>query len=257
MRGSARGTALVLLVLAVPTIVVAMTLALRGSRAALLVWGGGLLFAVYNAVLFLFLTPFNSAFLAYVALLSTALWSVATLAASRDVRLLSFALERGLPARSHPTAVAAYTAVVVVLNALAWLRVVVPALAGPFPAPFLDGTGVTTNAIYAQDLAFWLPLAGVASVWLWLRRPLGFLVLGSLLTTWAIESVSIAADQWWGHHADPASPVVSDAAVLPFLGLAAVGVLVVWVLLRGLRDVGAPSAAAVQATDAAMRLPSS
>jgi hypothetical protein len=34
----------------------------------------------------------------------------------------------------------------------------------------LDGTGLTTMPTYVQDLAFWLPLMGLAAWWLW-RRP--------------------------------------------------------------------------------------
>jgi hypothetical protein len=267
MQGSARGTALVVLVLAVPTVVVAMTRAQGGSRAALLVWAGGLLYLVYNAVLFLFLTPFNSAFLAYVALLSTALWSVATLAATRDLRQLARSLGAGLPERSYPRVVAVYLGTIVVLNTLAWLRVVVPALSGPFPAPFLDGTGVATNAIYAQDLAVWLPLAGVSAVWLWRGRPLGYLLAAAVLTMWAIEGVSVAADQWWGHQADPASQVVFAGAVVPFLVLAAVGTVPVWLLLHrlgraveppvGTEDSTGEPAQTTEATVEAMRMPRS
>ena len=61
MRGSARGTALVLGAMAVPVLLVSLRNARRGSDVALLVAAGALLYVVYNAVLFLFLTPFDAA----------------------------------------------------------------------------------------------------------------------------------------------------------------------------------------------------
>ncbi len=82
MRGSARGTALVLVVVAVPLLLASMARAARGSAAAVVVWGGALLYCLFYALLLLFLTPFNAACLAYVALLGTTLWSVGTLAAT-------------------------------------------------------------------------------------------------------------------------------------------------------------------------------
>src|SRR4051794_35930212 len=85
MQGSARGTALVLGAVAVPVLLASLWKASRGSGSALLVWAGALLYVVYNAVLFLFLTPFNAAFLVYVALLGFALWSAGYLAATHEL----------------------------------------------------------------------------------------------------------------------------------------------------------------------------
>jgi hypothetical protein len=227
MQGSARGTALVLTALAVPALLLSVWVASRGNGAALLTWAGSLLYVVYNAVLFLFLTPFNAAFLVYVALLGSALWSVGYLAANREV----WAVGRLVAARAPVHGIAVYVWVVVVLNAAAWLAVIVPSL-GRYPTPMLAGTGVQTNAIYVQDLAVWLPLAAVAAAWLWRRQARGAVVVAALLGMWVIESVSIAVDQWFGAHADPSSPVVSLSLVAPFLALAVVGAVPLWLLLR-------------------------
>jgi NADPH-dependent glutamate synthase beta subunit-like oxidoreductase len=45
------------------------------------------------------------------------------------------------------------------------------------------------------------------------------------LVMWPIESVGVAVDQWWGHAADPTSPVASVAVVPGFVGLALVGLV--------------------------------
>ena len=71
-------------------------------------------------------------------------------------------------------------------------RRIVPALADSGTSAFLRGTGLTTNVVYVQDLALWLPLMAVAAAGLWRRRPWGYLIAGAGLVMWVIESVSIA-----------------------------------------------------------------
>jgi hypothetical protein len=227
MQGSARGTALVLLAVAVPVLLVSMGMASRGAATALLLAAGALLYAVYNAVLFLFLTPFNSAFLLYVALLGSAVWSVGLLAATPE----TWAVGRAVVGRAPVRLVAAYVWALAGLNAIAWLAVVVPSL-GAYPTPLLEGTGVQTNAIYVQDLALWLPLAAVAAMWLWRRAARGAVVVAAVLGLWVIEAVSVAVDQWFGVQADRSSEVVSLTLVGPFLVMAVVGMAPLWLLLR-------------------------
>ncbi|MGZ8437577.1 MAG: hypothetical protein ACXWXR_03435, partial [Candidatus Limnocylindrales bacterium] len=120
---------------------------------------------------------------------------------------------------------AIYVWVVAGLNALAWLGPVAKALRDDAPAAFLVGTGMTTNPIYVQDLAFWLPLMAVAAWWLWRRRDWGFVVIGAMLTMWLLESVTVATDQWMGHHADPSSNVATLGGAYVFGALGVIGVV--------------------------------
>ena len=230
MDGSARGTALVALVVAVPLLVAALWFAHDGSLRAVPLWLGATAFLLYNSVLFVFATPFDDLFLLDVAMLSLALWSL--VAALHDLDVPTFA------SRFAPTtpvrAVATYVGVVVVLNALAWLGPVLRAVVASGPPAFLVGTGMTTNPIYVQDLAFWLPAMGVGALWLVRRRDWGYVVVGAGLVLWVVESVSIAVDQWLGHAADPASSVASSAVSLPFGLLALVGMAPAYAMLHGL-----------------------
>ena len=136
MQGSARGTALVLGALAVPVLLLSVWKTQRGSGFALVAWAGALLYVVYNAVLFLFLTPFNTAFLVYVALLGSALWSVGYLAATREL----WRVGRVIASRAPVRGVATYVWVIAALNAAAWLAMVIPSLV-PYPTPMLHGRG--------------------------------------------------------------------------------------------------------------------
>ncbi len=228
MQGSARGTAYVLLFAAVPTIAAGAVLAWRGSSRGLIAAAGGLGYAIYNAVLLLFLTPYNRYFLLYVAALGTALWAlVALLRATRPdaVRLRS-------NVRHAPRALAVFMLVVVAFNGLAWLRQILPSITAADPASVLAGTGVMTNAVWVQDLAVWLPVATAAALWLWRRSRLGPLIAGATLVYWVLESASIAVDQWAGSHADPSSPVVAAEMTPLFAVLGVVTLAATVVLLR-------------------------
>lgn len=228
MNGSARGTALVMAAGGVPVLVVSLVLAGRGSTRALFVWFGSTLYLAYNAFLQLLGTPLNRFFLLTLLTLSLAI------AASIAVALLLAALD----VASHCTpelpacGIAGFILAIVVLNALAWLGRIVPALVADDPQRLLEGTGLTMVPTYLQDLAFWLPLLGVGAVWLWQRRPWGYLISGGGLAFWAIESVTVAVDQWYGHRADPLSDVASDAVVVPFLVVGAITVGVLALFLR-------------------------
>jgi hypothetical protein len=212
MNGSARGTALVMFALALPVLVLGMATSSRGSPlgpAALL---GALAYLTYNATLLVYASPFNELFLAYVALLGLSFWSLVSALLDPRPPLVADAL----PARG----VAAFILLVVGLNALAWLRIVVPDL-DEDPPGFLAGTGLTTNPIHVQDLAFWLPAMAIVAVLLWQRRPAGVFLTGPGLVFWVIESVGVAVDQWFGHRAAPGSAVATSGGVVLFAVLAA------------------------------------
>src|SRR6478752_493102 len=79
MNGSARGTAVVFLVVTIPVMAVSMGLAAGGSTRALVGWLGALGVTAYNAQMFLYATPFNQLFLLDVAMLALAIWSIISL----------------------------------------------------------------------------------------------------------------------------------------------------------------------------------
>jgi hypothetical protein len=219
-----------MLLLGVPTLAVSMGLARAGSARAVLSWLGAAAFMLYNSVMFLFATPFNRLFLLDVAMLALAAWSVGALVWQTDVAGLGSRFTGRAPVRG----VAISVWVIVTLNSLAWLIRILPALTSSGQAAFLRGTGLSTSPGYIQDLALWLPLIAVAAVWLWRRRAWGFLIIGATLVMWVLESAGIAVDQWYGHAADPASPVAS-AAITPAFGvLALAGLVLAYTLFRSL-----------------------
>jgi hypothetical protein len=246
MRGSARGTALVLLFAGVP-LLLACPLAVRRAsatwaRRSFLVWVGVAGYVVYNAVMLVLGTPFNSLFLLYEAMLCLGIALLLSLLAGLDPAPLA-------PARAPYRAAAVWVAFVAVANAAVWLRAIVPALPDPAHAAFLEGTGLLVFPTHVQDLAFWLPLAGLLAVWLWRRLPWGFVLGTALLVYYVLEGVGVAVDQWMGSAADPASTVATRSAVWLFVVVTLLDAVPAVAMLRAIhRDDGTPPALADGAT---------
>lgn len=226
-NGNAKGTALVMLFLATPVLLAAMWRQSRGSWRARYWWLGSVFYFAYNSFLLLFLTPFNSLFLLYVATESLALFSAFALVI-KGGEFPTADLARRLPVRG----LSIFIWVIVLFNALAWLQVVVPAVLSADPGAFLDGLGVATNSIYVQDLVVWLPLMATAAWWMWHRRALGIFLTGSWLTFGFIEGIGIAVDQWFGHRADPLSPHASYGVIPLMIALAVINLVGLYFYIR-------------------------
>lgn len=232
MNGSARGTALILLIAALPLLVVSMIFAKRGKSRAIIAWLGSLAYILYNAVLFVFITPFNRLFLLYVAMLTLSIWTVVMVLYHVDVQALRSRFSPRMPTRW----LAGFLFLIMLLNGAAWLMQVIPALIKGGSPQFLEGTGLTTNPIYVQDLGFWIPLMAIAGIWLWQHRAWGYVLVGALLTFGIIETIGVGVDQWFGANADPTSPVAS-AAFLPIAAvLSVVEMIPLIVYYRSLKE---------------------
>lgn len=238
MNGSCRGTALVMLVVTLPVMLVSMVLTRRGSARAAFVWFGMTLHLTYNTILLLLGEPLNRLFLVYEVMLTVAIAASVALAVTCDVRALASRCAATLPRRG----LAIYLWAVVALNAVAWLGRILPAMIDDEPARLLDVTGLSMVPTYMGDLAIWLPFLALGAYWLWHGRPWGYLVVGGALAFWAVEGATVAVDQWFGHRADPASTVASSAAVVPFAVLSIIGVAATWVFLRHVDRATGPAA---------------
>jgi hypothetical protein len=219
MNGSARGTALIMLVLGVPLLLASLWLERRSSRWTHVVRLGALAYLSYNSFLLLFATPFNSLFLLYVVAMSSTAFALGWSLLKTDASAIAERLPR-LPARI----LGGYILAIVVLNTLAWLRTAVPATLADDPTSFLDGTGIATNPIFVQDLVFWLPSAAIIGWLAWTRRPWSALLAGSYLVYGLVEAIGVAVDQWMGSMADPSSQVATIGGAYLFAVLAVLGV---------------------------------
>ena len=123
-NGNLRGTALVVLLVGVPTLLTAMVGTARGSPRWLVLWLGTLGYVLYQAVPFCFGTPLNGLFLCYVAYLGLGVWSIVALFPAVDQRVFGSSVSVGMPARS----IAAFAFAIAAVNAAVWLAAIVPAL---------------------------------------------------------------------------------------------------------------------------------
>jgi hypothetical protein len=210
--GCLRGTALVILLAALPVLAVAMSRTSGGSARGLVLWLGTLGYLLYQAVMFCFATPLNNLFLSYVAYLGLAVWSIVVLLRATDLAGFGARLSPRLPVRF----VAGFALTVAALNTLAWLAKIVPATFSSNPATVLGDTGLLTNPVFVQDLAIWLPLLTTAALAARHREVWGVLVTGAMLAMFVLESLSIATDQWFGSRADPLSNAASMSMVPVF-----------------------------------------
>jgi len=237
--GNARGTDLVILVVALPALVIAMVLTARGSLRAQIVWLGALGYILYNALFFAFAIAFNPLFLIYIAVLSLALWSLVALLKALDVASLRAHFTEHLPIRT----IALYLMITTALFALTWLRDIVPALVNGTTPISLDGTKMLTNPIQVVDFAAGFPLTILAAVWLWQRKAWGYALAGLFLVYGVIEAISVATDQFFGHLSDP----TQSAMMTPVFAVIAVIAAVPLVLyLRYLRRDATASARTTQ-----------
>jgi hypothetical protein len=167
-----RGNDLVTLVIAVPLLLAALTLSIRGSGRAQLVWLGMLDYTLYNYAFYLFGTSFNSLFLVYVALFTLSIFALICGLAAVDVR--------SIVQRSRATTLIKWISGYMMLVA-AGLSVVYIAQSASFIAtgelpPIVVQTGHLTSVVFALDLSLVVPVLALGAVWLWQCRPWGYVV---------------------------------------------------------------------------------
>jgi hypothetical protein len=159
----ARGTDLGTLFVAVPVLAVGLWTAGRGSAAGRLAVLAGLLYLVYNYAIFAFSVAMNALTLLHIAIFGLSLWSL-VLGARTAAQAGSGIAER-LSRRSSATVLIAVAA----LFGLLWLGQIATAGMTGTLSPDLVRAGISTNPVYALDLAFFLPLCALAGIGL-LRR---------------------------------------------------------------------------------------
>ena len=159
----ARGTDLATLFIAVPVLVVGLWTAGRGSAAGRLAVVAGLLYLVYNYAIFAFSVAMNPLTAVHFAIFGLSLWSL-ILGARTAVDASGAATER-LNRRASAVVLIAVAG----MFGLLWLSQIATTTMTGTLAPDLVRAGISTNPVYALDLAFFLPLCALAGIGL-LRR---------------------------------------------------------------------------------------
>jgi hypothetical protein len=174
------------LLVVVPWMALSGFWAARGSRRALLLLGGGLVYLVYGFLAYTLAVHFNALFLLYCAVLGLSFFALASLGGI----LHGGAVPSWFAADRIPVRLAGVTQLVVgAMFALVWLSEVVPALLRGVPPPSVVEAGLLTNPVHVLDLSLLLPGLMLSGISLLRRRPLG-LALSPLLLGFAALMVS-------------------------------------------------------------------
>jgi hypothetical protein len=154
----AQGTDLATLFLAVPLLAVGLWTASRGSPAGRLAVMAGLLYLVYNYAIFAFSVAMNPLTAVYIVIFGLSLWSL--LLAGRSAVDGAEAVTACLNRRVAGGLLIGVGA----MFGLLWIgQIAATSTTGVLP-PDLLKAGISSNPVYALDLAFFLPLSAIAGV---------------------------------------------------------------------------------------------
>ena len=181
------GTDAVTLFVSIPLLLLSYLLYLRGSLRGSLFMIGMLTYFLYIGVTYAFSVVFNPLFLFYVALFSTSLFATILAFTTFDIQVLSSKISAALPRRGM--AIFMFTAGLGTL--MLWLSELIgPLLAGRAPANLGPYTTMFTHGF---DSAVITPATVLTGLYLWRRKPLGYLLAAPLLILCTLIGVVVLA----------------------------------------------------------------
>ena len=169
MVREARAADLVTIALAVPALGLGLWRARSGSLGGRCIALGALGYLAYSYAIYSFSVVINPLTPVHIAILGLATWALVLTVARPDEAIL----QRSSAIRLQRRTAGGFLIVVAALFGLLWLGQIAAAItSGTLPASIAD-LGLPTNAVYALDLAFALPILVTAGAWLLRRDPRG------------------------------------------------------------------------------------
>jgi hypothetical protein len=182
-----RGNDLVTLAVATPVLVISLFLASRGSGRAQLVWLGMLDYTLYNYAFYLFAAAFNWFFLLYVSLFTLSIFALLFGLLRVDVSRISQQFTGNLPVKW----VAGYMAFVAFgLTSIYLFQAFSFIATDEIPAIVLK-TGHPTSVVPALDMSLVIPWLILGAVWLWQRRPWGYIIAAIISVKGAVYMLAL------------------------------------------------------------------
>ena len=183
------GNDLVTLVVALPLLVVAIILSARGSARAQLVWLGMVDYTLYNYAFYLFGTAFNRFFLIYEALLALSIFALIFGLSGMDIERIGRRFRASTPVRwisGYMLFVAVGLTAVYVAQSAAFIA------SGQLPEVVVN-TGHPTSVVFALDLSLVVPVMVLGAIWLWKRRPWGYVLATIASVKGAVYMLALCA----------------------------------------------------------------
>jgi hypothetical protein len=148
-----------------------------------------LAYMLYNFAYYLFGTAFNSFFLLYVTIFDLALFALLF----GLVRLDGVALGRRFRSATPARWIAGYMVLVALGLTVAYSGMSLSFVATGQVPEIVTNTGHLTNIVFALDLTMVVPWFLLAAVWLWQRRPWGYVLATMLNVKGAIYMLALSA----------------------------------------------------------------
>ncbi len=217
------GNDLVTLFAATPLFIVALILALRGSSRAYLLWMGMLDYTLYNFAFYLFGSVLNSFFLIYTALFALSIFAMIFGLAALDVEALAGEFSAKTPVRG----IAVWMALVAIFLGGFWIAQSLGyVFTGQVPE-ILESVDWPTNVTGALDLSLVVSINALGAVWMWRRRPWGYVLAGVANVKGAVYMLALAATTVTAFRAG----AVESAGLAGLWGAIGLGCLIALVLL--------------------------
>jgi len=182
-----RGTDVITLSVTMPLLLMSYFLYLRGSLKGRILMIGALFYMLYNGATMTFAATFNTMFLFYTALFSASLFATIFALATFDRQALADRISAGFPRRG----IAIFMFVAGLGTLLLWLSELIgPLMSGE--APELLGP-YTTMFTHGFDSAVITPAAVLTGIYVYQRKPLGYLLAAPILLLCTLIGVVVIA----------------------------------------------------------------
>jgi len=208
------------IIVGLPILLGSLWLARRGHLIGLLLWPGALFYVLYTYALYLVGAPFNTLFLAYVALVTLSAYTTIGVVASVDGEAVRQRLN------SAPARIVGGTLVgIAVLAYAALTSLVIATLASP------SGGDPPLRPQWIVDYTVGTPVLLIGGVLLWRRARLGYVAAAALLFVSGVNGVAFAVSGVLGALITVAP---TDAAVIAVhLVISAISFALLVLFLRG------------------------
>ncbi len=177
------------LAVTIPVLVISAILIRRGSRRAQLVWLGTAFYLVYTYLIYAFCLQYNALFLVYVALLGFSIYGLIFGMANTDFAKVKAQFSPDMPVRVFSIAMG----IVPLLFYPMHFAIDIPAMTtSQIPQGVID-LNLPVDFTHVIDMAIYLPAAGIGAIFLWQRKPVGYVIAGVMLTVIAMMMFALLA----------------------------------------------------------------
>lgn len=178
-----------ILLVGVPALAFGLRSAIRGSVRGRIVWLGALGYMSYMWASIGLQVGFNRFFLGYVVLFGLSLFTFVGGLVSSQTGAIDRSFPNGVPERLY----GGFLVAIALGLAALWLAELVPATVTGTPPALVEEQGPQALVSHFLDLGVVVPSLAIAGVWLWRRRPWGYVLAGVALAFGAILAPSIVS----------------------------------------------------------------